>query len=176
MYSAKVIPPCVRIVAFQGVFFVLATKSIPVPVNLSHSWRCGRRVHAFTTDESEGQKEDALEEGTGKKGKGRQRAPLGGGGSRSPTPLGERDGSKSQGRHTRSGRGGEQGDNNPQEEGRVSLRDSELRRGGNAGEMGKQTELELPPRHWMCTVCKKVGLLSGVHLRTEWLYGKFGPS
>ncbi|CAN0324131.1 unnamed protein product, partial [Ectocarpus sp. 12 AP-2014] len=140
---------------FTGVFFFLATKAISVPAFCGGGCLCERRVHAlkddatFTDDDSyddDGHRDEeaAFERGGGGKTLGGdaqeegdlQRAPLGGSSGRRGRPT------------TPSGRDGEDGGHG----GRGGRSANRLADGG----MRKRTELDLPPRHWMCTVCKKV--------------------
>ncbi|CAN0550967.1 unnamed protein product, partial [Ectocarpus sp. 12 AP-2014] len=140
---------------FAGVFFFLATKAISVPAFCGGGCLCERRVHAlkddatFTDDDSyddDGHRDEeaAFERGGGGKTLGGdaqeegdlQRAPLGGSSGRRGRPT------------TPSGRDGEDGGHG----GRGGRSANRLADGGTR----KRTELDLPPRHWMCTVCKKV--------------------
>ena len=141
----------------QGVFFVLATKAISVPALCGSGRLCERRIHALDTDDynsdDSGQHDD-LEGGGSKTKRGSlegveeeedlQRAPLGGGkgngvgsSSRPTIPQGREKGNDG-----------------------VSVNRT-------TGNPNSKAELDLPPRHWMCIVCKKVRRFSPSFLRAS---------
>ncbi|CAM9492425.1 unnamed protein product [Ectocarpus fasciculatus] len=136
---------------FAGVFFFLATKAISVPAFCGGGRLCERRVHALKDDDDDSYDGGLHDEDVGGVGKSTmgdakvqeegdaQRAPVGGTSSRRGRPT------TPSGRHGEDGGHGDRG-------GRSANR---LEDGGTR----KRAELDLPPRHWMCTVCKKVNML-----------------
>ncbi|CAM9354981.1 unnamed protein product, partial [Scytosiphon promiscuus] len=137
---------------FAGVFFVLATKAVSIPASCGGGRLCERRVHAVEgaenqdgddcggprdgeDDEENGLGRGAAERKWSERGgaEGPQRGPLEGGRGGRPTALSERGGEDGHGR-----RGGRDRSTN-----------------GVVDNIRGKPELDLPPRHWMCTVCKK---------------------
>lgn len=138
----------------QGVFFILATKVVSVPVSCGGGRLCERQVHTLTTDglDSDDEEAKALEGAIATKTigghqereddeeeNGLQQSSIrgdrgsGAGNSRPKTPLGRKE------EGWRGGDRGRAGSANREKDGPKN-----------------KTELDLPPRHWMCTVCKKV--------------------
>lgn len=134
-----------------------------MPALCIHRRWCQRRVHAAVADNMDDQGADTLEGGIGKGRHNAQRTSLGGG-SCPPTPSGKRGGGEQERgqSHGRQGKGGGYNDMDDQishrAERQASLRQSNDGSGGLANKIKPPTkpEVELPPRHWMCTVCKKV--------------------
>lgn len=149
-------PPllCHSTISFaQGVFFILATKVVSVPASCGGGRLCERRIHTLTTDDLDSddeanalegpparktsggheEEEDEVEEKGLRQAPSRENRDGGAGGSRPTTPL------RGNEEDRRGGEGERRGSTNRNIDGPKS-----------------RTDLDLPPRHWMCTVCKKV--------------------